>query len=273
MNSDRPLVNRLLLFLPFFLVSCGHFNFLSGKSDKNRLSLSDYQVYGNEDYIDQLVSLAKVYKNSPSVDVIKLSKESRKFLHIIYKKILENNEFLLLAKFPDVPRFYIIKNETPFYFSLPGSHFFFSSGLMTKYLKNEDLFVAVLVHEIIKSRRNLYLKKIIIPIGYINTERMLALTKVPLKVKDEINKWSFHVMRRAGHDTSAYLIWLQIQNKNTIDFTLQLGRNRSISQEEYLFKNYIIQEKVGGIESLQKTASNTSKQFYRLIEDVKKMRI
>ena len=265
--------SSLLLFLSLFFTSCGNLAFLSGNFNKNKFILSDYEIYGNEDYVDQLASLAEIYKNSPSVDIIRISKNGREFLQKTYKNILENNEFLLQAKFPDIPRFYIVKNETPFYFSLPRSHFFFSSGLMTKYLKNEDLFVAVLVHEIIKSRRNLYLKKIIVPVGYMSTERMLALTKIPLEVKDEINKWSFHVMRRAGHDTSAYLVWLQIQNKNTVDFTLQLGRNRSISQEEYLFKNYIIQEKVGGIESLQKTVSNSSKQFYHLIKEVKKMRL
>ena len=266
-------MNRCLLFLSFFFVSCGHFEFLSGNTDKNRPSLSDYRVYGDEDYIDQLVSLAEIYKNSPSIDVIKLSKKGSEFLHKTYEKILANNEFLLLAKYLETPKFYIVKSKTPFYFSLPKSHFFFSTGLIKRYLKNEDLFVAVLVHEMIKSRRNLYLKKIVVPIGYTSTERMLGLTKVPLEVKDEINKWSFHVMRRAGHDPSAYLVWLQIQNKNTLDFTLQLGRGRNISQEEYLFKSYIIQEKVGGIESLQKTVGNTSKQFYYLIEDVKRVRL
>ena len=236
-------------------------------------SLSGYQDYSNRDYIDQLVSLEKVYRESPTINIVDISEKSHKFLHKIYEKILANNEFLLFAKNQNIPKFYIVKSKTPFYFSLPQSYFFFSVGLIKKYLKNEDLFVAVLVHEIIKSRRGLYLKKIIVPIGYTNTEKMLALTRVPLKIKDEINKWSFHVMRRAGYDPSAYLIWLQIQNKNNIDFTLQLGRGRNISQEEYLFKNYIIQEKVGGIESLQKTVSNSSKQFYHLIEDMKKVRL
>ncbi|MCY4524487.1 MAG: hypothetical protein OXB84_07095 [Halobacteriovoraceae bacterium] len=267
-------MNRLLISLTLliFFTSCGYFNFLSSDSSKNIPSLSDYQIYEDKDYIDQLVSLAEAYKKSPSIKIIKLGDKSRKFLQDIYKKIMENNEFLLLAKFPDIPNFYIINNDTPFYFSLPRSNFFFSSGLIKKHLKSEELFVAVLVHEIIKSRRNLYLKKIIVPVGYMSTSRMLALTRVPLEIREQINKWSFHVMRRAGYDPSAYLIWLQIQNKNTIEFTLQLSGGRNISQEEYLFKSYIIQEKVGGIEGLQKTVINPSKYFYSLIKDVKKVR-
>lgn len=263
-----------LLCSLFWITSCGHLNFLLDRSDEKNSDLSKYREYSDDDYIGQLVSLKEAYINSPNIEIIKLSTKGRRFLEKTYKKILANNERFLLPI--NEPKFYIIKDKVPFHFSLPRAHFFFSVGLIRKYLKSEDLLIAALTYEIIRSQRNLYMKKIIVPVGFINTKRILSLTRIPLEVKSQVNAWSFHIMRRAGHDPFAYLIWLQIQNKNIMDFNLQMGGFRSIFREEFLFKNYIVQEGLGVYENSQyykNSKRNSSKQFYDLIEDIKKVKL
>lgn len=215
-------------------------------------------------------SLAFDYINNSGLRIIKLNKRSKRYLNGLYKKILLNNELLLNSKV--VPKFYVIIENHPFYSSLPGGHFFFSLGLITKYFKYENLLVAALTSEIIKVHRDLYKKRIIVPIGHIRTERILALNRIPLDVKTELNKWTFYAMRRTGFDSFSCLIWLQIQNKNALDFTLQLGDSKNISQEEFLFKNFIIKEGSGERDN-KRAESNSSKSFYRFINFIKRVKI
>ena len=255
-----------LLGLLWVLSSCGHLLF--NDSNKKKPSLLNFQEYDNHDYRDHLASLARVYVDSPHIKIIKLGKKGRSFLLSTYKKIVNSNEFLLSDDSSGYPRFYIVDDPRPFCFSLPQLHFFFSKGLLQKYLKSEDLLAATLTREIIRSRRNLYLKKITIPKGYIETEKILSLTKIPFSVNDLINKWSYYVMKRAEYDPSAYLLWMQIQNKNAIDFTLQRRDTRDMIKEEHLFKGFVVQEKVKDSSELEKNLGNSSKGFYSLIKNL-----
>lgn len=228
-------------------------------------------IYRDKDYIDQLSFLGGEYLATPGIRAVKLSGSSLRYLKRIYSRIVRNSE-LILDKTSE-PKFYFVKQKTPFYFSLPDSQFFFSSGLVKNFLKNEQLLVAVLAHEIVKSQKLIYMKKAVVPLGFINTERMIALTKVPMNIKMEINKWTFYVLKRAGYDSSAYLNWLQTQNKNTLDFTFQLGTSKQISKEEFLFKNFIVKQ--GIIDDSYNSAgpSNSSREFYRLINEMGGARI
>ncbi len=222
--------------------------------------------FTKKDFIDQLTFLGGEYLNSPGVKVIQLSSQSKRYLRSIYIKIVENSELIFDQELTS--KFYIIKNKRAFYFSLPGGQFYFSSGLVLNYLKNEQLLVAALAHEIVKSHKNIYLKKIVVPIGFLSTEKMLALTKVPLQVKMEINKWTFFALKRAGYDSAAYLNWLQTQNKNTLDFTFQLGNSKQITKEEFLFKNFIVNYGAANEKVTGQRPENSSQSFYQLINEI-----
>lgn len=216
------------------------------------------------DYAAHLKYLGKSFLATPGVQTIKLSSSSRLYLEEVYSKLVKNNELLLSGS--ESPHFYIIKSKIPFYFSLPGSEFYFSTGLVEKYLKNELLLVAMLSAETFKSVNLIYEKNVVVPLGYITIERLLSLVKIPLQVKAEINNNSYLILRRAGYDPSAYLVWLQTQNKNMLDFSLQHGTTRRLSREEYLFKNFIASKKdrFEGIEE-----KNSSKLFYKFINEIK----
>ncbi|RPJ78518.1 MAG: hypothetical protein EHM20_03730 [Alphaproteobacteria bacterium] len=161
----------------------------------------------------------------------------------------------------------MIINKTPFILSLPKAQFFISSGLVEKYLKSEELFVAALAAEILKSDRNLYEKKIMIPLGFYNTEKMLKLTRLKPETKYQVNEWTYFVLKRAGFDATAYLNWIQVQNRNTLDFSLHLGDAVGISKEEYVFKNFMTRQGVVGVEKKINEA-NSSKSFYKLLNNI-----
>jgi hypothetical protein len=221
----------------------------------------------SKDYVDHLTYLAKDYLSQPDVKTIRLSKASKSYLHKIYNRLIINNELILRSN--SRPKFFIVKSNFPFYFSLPNSYFFFSTKLFRKYLKSEDILISVIAREIVKSHRNAYPRNIIVPTGALSTERMLQITRVPLEVKIELDKWAFLIIKRSGYDGFAFLNWLQVQNKHTLDFTLQLKNAREISKEEFLFKNFIVQENQSD-NDLKRPLKNSSKEFYSLLRELKR---
>ncbi|TDJ04637.1 MAG: hypothetical protein E2O68_07840 [Deltaproteobacteria bacterium] len=247
-----------ILFL-ILLCSCSFY------STKETFSLSSYSAKEKNDYIDQLASLAGVYVKSPEVYLIKLSKGSKRYLKKIYKRIRDSNELLFTSR-PGA-KFFIIKSRIPFHFSLPKGNFFFSSALVKKFLDTEELLVSVLAFEMIKSNRNIYPKNIVVPTGYIGTSRMLDLTYIPFEAKVELDKWAFRSLRRAGYDPASYLLWLQTQNKNSLEFGRQL-RGRNISREEYSLKNFLVKEGNEGNNN-EEGDRNSTPGYYQLIKEIK----
>ncbi len=229
-----------------------------------------YQKYENSDYSAHLKNLAEQYLSTPGVVSVNLGKQESNYFKKVYDKIVSNNEFLLDKTIE--PQFYVINVQYPFYFSLPGGKFFFSLGLIDKYFEHEQWLISALTHEIIRSHLNIYTKRRIVPVGHIQTERLLAITRLPLDFKIEINKWTYLAMQRAGYDSSAFLTWLQTQNKNALDFTLQLGNARNISKEEFMFKNFVAKEGIGEWDT-RASESNSSKDFYLFINEIKKNKI
>lgn len=234
----------------------------SSKQFKDYSNLSEVT---DRDYIDHLASIGPVYLKSEDVHEVKLKPESIHFLEQVYERITSNNEVLLAHE--SKPQFHIIASKIPFLFSLPKAQFFLSNGLIERYLKSEELFVAALVPEILKSDRNIYEKRIMIPVGFYNTEKMIQIAKLRPETKYQVNEWSYFVLKRAGFDASAYLNWIQVQNRNTLDFSLYLGDAIGISKEEHLFKNFMAKQGVTGVEKKINEA-NSSKGFYKLLNNI-----
>jgi hypothetical protein len=167
----------------------------------------------------------------------------------------------------DRPKFFIIEHKSPFLFSLPKSQFFFSTALIERYLKSEELFVAAFAAEVLRSQRSIYEKTIMLPLGFYSTEKIISLTRLKSITKQQVNEWTYLILKRAGYDSSAYLNWIQIQNRNTLDFSLFIGDSIGISKEEHLFKNFITKQGVLGVEKRFNEA-NSSKDFYKLLNNV-----
>ena len=256
---------NLLIFLSIFTTSCSTLKWpeFNGNSEDN--TLEAYQLYDDQDYIDHLKSFEKTYvQNFTKGKIEKIKGSSYIYLSSIVKKIQLNNE--LFFKSNESPEFYIVYDKTPFHFSLPSKKFFLSEGLIKKYIKNEVMLYCLLSFELVRSEKNIYEKKIIIPSGVLTTQQMIALTRISTADKVEVHKWAFYVLKRVGIEPESYLAWLQVINRNSMDFSLQLGDVHSISKEESMFKAFLIQnEKRDQI----KRHHGSSRNFYQFIKRLK----
>lgn len=228
----------------------------------------DYTGIGelkSNDYIDHLAASGSDYLSYEEVKTIKLRPDSAEFLESIYDRLVANNQMILNVV--ERPKFFVVDHKSPFLFSLPKSQFFFSTALIERYLKSEELFVAALAAEIVRSQRYIYEKQILLPLGFYSTEKMIQLTRLKNETKQQVNEWTYFILKRAGYDASAYLNWIQVQNRNTLDFALFLGDPIGISKEEHLFKNFMSKQGVLGVEKRFNEA-NSSKEFYKLLNNI-----
>lgn len=219
----------------------------------------------SRDYIDHLASTGKSYLSFHEVKTIGLRPESIEFLESTYERLVSNNQAIL--NIIEKPSFTIVEDKSPFIFSLPRSQFFFSSALIERFLKSEELFVAAFAAEVVKSQRFVYEKKILLPLGFYNTEKMIQLARIKFETKEQVNEWTYFILKRAGYDSSAYLNWIQVQNRNTLDFALYLGDPLGISREEQVFKNFMSKQGALGVEK-KFSEANSSKNFYKFLNNI-----
>lgn len=256
---DKLLKILLLALFGITIVSCG--------SNSKKVTL-DYTGIGeikDKDYIDHLAAAGFYYLNYEETKAIKLRPDTVEFLDNVYERLVSNNQFIL--NLTEKPKFFVIEHKSPFLFSLPKSQFFFSTALIERYLKSEEIFVAAFAAEVLRSQRSIYEKTIMLPLGFFSTEKMIKLTRLKGDTKQQVNEWTYLILKRAGYDSSAYLNWIQIQNRNTLDFSLFLGDAIGISKEEHLFKNFITKQGVMGVDKRFNEA-NSSKEFYKLLNNV-----
>jgi hypothetical protein len=101
---------------------------------------------------------------------------------------------------------------------------------------------------------------------------ILNLQGLKPETKYQINEWSYFVLKRSPASiASAYLNWIQVQNRNTLDFSLFLGDAISISKEEQLFKNFMAKQGVASVEKKINEA-NSSRAFYKLFNNIARIR-
>lgn len=254
----RPLRRAFFLFISLvLLLGCAQIKrFVKGP--EVIVPQSEIPHLKKSDYIDHLGFLSSGILKNKSIKFLRLSKSNKEYLNSIFKRIVANNE-LLVPSTPE-PKFYLIEEKIPFIFSLPGYQFFFSTGLVKKYFKNESLLVSALCFEIIRSGRNLYEARRVYPVGYREVPQVLSLTRLTLDTKIDIYKWTYYALKRAEYDAAALLNWIQTQNKNTLDFSWQIRDPRGVSREEFLFKNFLVAQ---GLDRGDQREINSSKQFYR----------
>ena len=253
---------RFLLF--FLLLSCST-SFWGSKSQKDILNIKNISMT-SADYRDQLESLKDVFLSSPDVKTFDIGYLNESYLDSLAQNIIKKNELFFFNR--EKVDFKIVENNTPFYFSLPGRTIFLSSGLIEKYIKSEKLLYCLISYELIRIEKNLYNRISVVPTGSMTLERMMGASRLKMREKVEIHKWAFHVLNRAGIDVDNYLAWLQILNRNSIDFSLQLGDVRSISREESLFKAFLIKNSTK-VSSTTKY-EGSSRNYYRFINSLKR---
>lgn len=250
----------------FLIIVCLSSCSLLIKNDDGKLSFKKLLATETPDELsNHLQFLGEDYlKNLNGKGLLKLSSDSSKYLNDMHERIVSNNE-LVFPSFKK-PHFYIINDTSPFHFSLPGGHYYLSRGLLRKYLANEDLLAAVMAVEIFRSEKNIYEKKVTVPIGTINTLRILSLVRLPVSIRGEINKWAYLIMRRASYDPGALLNLIQLKNKNALDFSATVGNISTISREEFNYKNFL--SRTPAENNTAVLEKNSARGFYSLRSDV-----
>lgn len=263
-DFDRPLFLAGVYLLLLLLSACSTFTIPFTKTDKNEISDKGYSEVSLQDYADHLSSLKHSFLLTPGVKSYPVSKAGIKYLTDMTAQIIGNNEiFFKQLKSGKVT---VLDIESPLHFSLPKGEIFLSKGLLAKYIKHESMLVSVLSYELVRSEKLLYPKETIVPIGYVPLERIILLNRLQLMEKMEVHKWAFHLTSRSGYDGEYYLSWLQIQNRNTADFIMQVGDADQINREESLFKAFLIKHSIEDNNIIKK---NSSKSFYSFLNGIR----
>lgn len=228
--------------------------------------LKDYKEFENQDYIEQFKVLNDFYVRNPDIKTINLTNRYSRYLNKVLHRVLANNE-LFFKRVRGRFKFRVIDDQKPFYFSLPDKTIYLSLGLLDKYVKSENLIYCIVTYELIKLEKMLYRKTVIYPKGIIGTSKLLSMVRIKTENKIEIHKWAFYLLKRSGITSDNYLSWLQIQNRNSLDFRLMMGDVNSISQEEAMFKSFLIENQKK--DSMTKKYKS-SREFYNFINHIKK---
>lgn len=221
-----------------------------------------------QDYLDQLNAIGNQFIQLRSHKVIKFSEKHQQYLLTIFKSIVKSNPKLTSPK--KDPEFYLIHHKAPFFFAFPSGMYFFSSGLLKKYVKHEQILFSILSYETFRYLNQMYVKHRIVPLHNYDEQKVLSLLRISLQARSEVHKWAVYLMKNTGYDPYAYLMWLQTMNRNSVDFSMYLGGSKDIAKEEYLFKSFMAKE----IRTFDSNESfdqkNSSKQFYRFVNEIKR---
>jgi hypothetical protein len=249
-------------FVSFFIISCSTFKLPGTKRIKN-LYPSGFISMSPTDYADHLASLKDALLSTTGIKIVK-NRFAKKYVQSLAGEIISKNEIFFKNLREVDPT--ILEMDAPVHFSLPKGEIFLSSGLISKYIKNESMLISILSYELVRSENLLYPKQTIVPTGYIPIERLLSHQRLNLEEKMEIHKWAHYLTVRSGYDGEYYLSWLQTQNRNTADFILQVGDINLINREEAAFKAHLIKiskkEEVPG-------KKNSSRSFYTFINSIR----
>lgn len=251
-------------FLLLAVVGCSSIRIptKSGREAKN-LESKSYASMEARDYADHFASLRSAFLETPGIRSQVLDQAATTYLQGLLGEIIARNEIF----FRDLrsARVTLIKSDSPLHFSLPRGEIFLSRGLITKYIKHESMLVSILAYELVRSEKLLYPRETVVPTGYMPLERVLGLGRLSLQEKMQVHKWAYHLTVRSGYDGEYYLSWLQVQNRNTADFLLQVGDPNLITREESLFKAFLIKH---GQDSAA-AKKNSSRNFYTLLNKLR----
>ncbi len=254
------MIKALLLLLALCLMSC---------ASREKITWDEFGIgtLKNSDYADQLMYLSRPFENTIKDLIVQIDSKSILYLNTIHHRIVKNNEVFLEDSV--APRFVVFNHGYPIIFSLPGNIYYISQTLLSKFLKNEQMFIAALTREVIRSSRRIFKKYQVIVTELMTIEKMMQLMALPIEFKSRINEWTYIVLKRSGYDSSALLAWIQLQNKNSLDFSMQNLDKSILMKEEYFFKNFLVRERYSINEVSAKDEKNSSKEFYAFLKDIK----
>lgn len=253
-----------LFLLTLMISSCSLWRSSDEEKSFDSLKLSPLK---EKDYLAVYKSLNQSYQNTQGKNYKNLSGSSQFYLKRIVHSIISSNE-LFFSKELNVS-FKIINDKRPFHFSLPPNKIFFSTGLLLKYIESESFLTVVISYELARLEKNYYQKIMPIPVGFVSTEQLLSYLKLTSEEKIRVHQWGYHNLYRSIYFSDAYLSWIQVQNRKSLDFVLHLGEQGSISREESLFKGFLVKYNLTSVTN-KKNFEGSPREFYSFISEVER---
>lgn len=227
------------------------------REDTVQYPVNELRTVSSQEYMNHLERLSEIYLRENKKQYVNV-KRYNKYFKRVKQRIYINNENVLLQT--EKINVYIIRDNAPFYFSMPGMNIFLSKGLIVKYMKNEDMFISLLSREILKSNLGIYKKAKVVPFDKISIQDLVKLSRLDLKTTRKLNNLNYSILKRSGYDPESMLFWLQMQNRNSIDFSKQYESPNEISKEEFYLKNFLVTQQKADDIAFEK---NSSPEFYR----------
>jgi hypothetical protein len=252
--------NLLLLIISTQLISCAFFR--TKVSEDN--FQENYVQDSRRDYWEHWKVLGQDFKNNYQNKLKKPPEYVQKYLTKVLTTIEKRNEVFFEADPKTTISFLIFEDQRPFYFSLPSGEIILSRKLIERYIDHEGALISVIVPEYVRIRKAIYPKVKKIPLGFLELEKMLSMQRLPFDQRLKLHQWSYYLISRSNYNPGQYLSWLQLQNRNHLDFSFYLADSILLVKEEAYLKQFIIQN-YGKLE-LNPLNLKSSKEFYNFIE-------
>jgi len=210
-----------------------------------------------ESYLDHYNNLLNDFITTSSGYIKKARPEIQGYLNGIWKRLLGRMDYKSVTAL----EVYYYDDQQPFYLLSPDGRLILSIGLIEKYVRNQPLLSVILLEAILRIKHNYFYKIIFIPTGIITVEQMLSVLKLDLKSKTNINEWIYYYLKKNNGDVVSILDWVQVKNRNSLDFSLLNNNGYSPLEEEKVLKNIFLKGR--NLELFHEEVSLSPKVFYR----------
>lgn len=251
---------KLIISALFLLSSCSYF----AKKETRDTFAEQYVQETRRDYWEHWKKLGRDfkanYKNQLKAPPPNVSAYLQKILFNIHKK----NE-VFFEKDPQVEvSFLVFNDQRPFYFSLPSGEIILSKKLIERYIDHEGVLISIITPEFIRIRKAVYPKVKKIPLGFFELEKMLSQQRLSFNQRMKLHQWSYYLLLRSNYNPGQYLSWLQLQNRNHLDFSFYLADSILLAKEEAYLKQFIVQNY--GKLDLTPINLKSSREFYSFLD-------
>lgn len=252
--------NFIVICSVWFLTSCSFF----GKKENRDTFKENYVEQSRRDFWEHWKKLGNDFKDDHKKELQRPPLRVAEYLKRILSTIEKRNENFFEKDPKAEISFLVFKDNRPFYFSLPSGEIILSSKLIEKYIDHEGVLVSILIPEYIRIRKAVYLKEKKIPLGFLDLEKMLSMQRLPFDQRMKLHQWSYYLLLRTNYNPGQYLSWLQLQNRNHLDFSFYLADSILLAKEEAYLKQFIVQNY--GKLDLTPLNLKSSKEFYGFID-------
>lgn len=248
---------HIVIFLVLIFQGC---SFLGINNPKKFYSVSDAELT-RRDYWLHWKKISEDFKDTYGALLKTPPPLIHEYLKQIVKKVEEKNETFFENDPPVEIKFLIFKDNRPFYFALPTGEIILSSRLVEKYIDHEGALFSVIVPELIRVRKAIYPKLQLLPMGFLTLDKMLSIQRLTFEVRMKLHQWTYYLMLRSNFHPNQYLSWIQLQNRNHLDFSFYLADSIVLVKEEAYLKQFIVNN-YGKLE-FNPLNLKSSKDFYK----------